>query len=133
MREHTLAPWPLGTRLTALRNQAQLSQRELSRLAGVAPTYVRLCEAGARREPCVDHVARLALVLGASLDWLVLGRGAPPTPQAVRLAVVRAEQSALRAERARVRAEREALGLPPRKRGRPRRTPPQPAAAERGA
>jgi hypothetical protein len=72
-------------------------------------------------------------VLGASLDWLVLGRGAPPTRQALRLAVVRAEQSALRAERARARAEREALNLGPRKRGRPRRTPPQPSGAEQGA
>lgn len=133
MSEHTLPPWPLGARLAKLRQQAQLSQRELSRLAGVADTYVRLCEGGARREPCVEHVARLVLVLGASLDWLVLGRGAPPTRQALRLAVVRAEQSALRAERARARAEREALNLGPRKRGRPRRTPPQPSGAEQGA
>jgi transcriptional regulator with XRE-family HTH domain len=133
MSEHTLPPRPLGARLALLRRHAQLSQRELSRLAGVAATYVRQCEEGARRGPCVEHVARLALALGASLDWLVLGRGTPPTRRAMRLALARAEQGATRAERARARAEREAQGLGPRRRGRPRRSPQPTAFAAIGA
>lgn len=79
-------------RLTALRNAAELSQSELARTAGIARAYVGLIESGKRAELGVSKLVALALTLGVSLDYLVLGKGEAPTETEVRDAVARAQR-----------------------------------------
>lgn len=68
----------------------KLSSRELSELAELADTHVRLIERGERLAPSVETISRLACVLGVSLDWLIRGDGPEPTAEHVRAAVERA-------------------------------------------
>lgn len=66
----------------------------LAVLAKLAPGHVRLIESGQRTNVGVETLAPIADVLGVSLDWLVFGRGEPPTIAAVRTAVAAATSRA---------------------------------------
>jgi transcriptional regulator with XRE-family HTH domain len=77
----------IAARLRRTRLSAGLSQHELSRLAGLGPSQVRMIEIGARRAPSGLTLAALARVLGVRLDWLVEGTGAEPAVSTVRARV----------------------------------------------
>lgn len=137
MREHTLAlAQAIGGRLAGARRRVALSQQALAHLAGVAPSYLCQVEGGRRGELSVAHLARVASVLGLSFDWLITGRGEPPSMRELCAAVARAEASKglpgswwprLAAGRAgRLVSAARAIG--PRRRGaaRPRRAPTRP-------
>jgi transcriptional regulator with XRE-family HTH domain len=83
----------LKVRLKRAREMAGLSARALSSLAGLTPSHVSLIEAG---QPGIESktAMKLAGVLGVSLDWLLTGKGEPPTAEAVKSAVERATKSA---------------------------------------
>jgi transcriptional regulator with XRE-family HTH domain len=86
----------LPGRLTAARGLAGLHLKELSLLAGLAQGHAGMVERGEMESPSIRTVALLAEVLGLSMDWIVLGRGKPPTARSVIAAVAkfRAEQQA---------------------------------------
>jgi transcriptional regulator with XRE-family HTH domain len=69
----------LAQRLRRARKAAGLSARRLDALAGLTPCHTSLIESGLRENPKATTVAALAKALGVSLDWLVSGRGPPPT------------------------------------------------------
>lgn len=62
----------LPIRLRRIRKVAELSQRQLARLAGVSNGQVSLIEAGVN-VPGVDLVEKLAAGLGVPPDWLAFG------------------------------------------------------------
>jgi transcriptional regulator with XRE-family HTH domain len=81
----------LHERLRVAREKAEgLSQRELSRLAGVAEGAVWFIETQPDRRTDAWLLDRVASVLGVSLDWLVRGIGPEPTADAIREAVAAA-------------------------------------------
>lgn len=61
----------LGKRLAALRRVAKLSQNQLADKAKVADSTLAKIERGAIKEPSVFTIARLARVLGISVDELL--------------------------------------------------------------
>lgn len=56
-----------GTTLRLLRQQAQLSQREVARLAKVSPAYLSLVEAG-HREPSRQWLGHVAHVIAQQMN-----------------------------------------------------------------
>ena len=52
-----------------------LRRAKASDLAGLGKTYVRDVIEGRVRNPRTEHLARLAGVLGTTLEWLAEGRG----------------------------------------------------------
>jgi transcriptional regulator with XRE-family HTH domain len=74
--------------------EEDLSLRELGRLAGIAETYPSLIVSGEREEIGSKAATGLAEVLGSSTDWLLRGKGKPPTPTKVRRAVELARANA---------------------------------------
>jgi hypothetical protein len=86
-----------AARVERLRKQANLGARELDRLAGLAEGHVSMLEwrqrntgGGARTE--MRTATRIAAVLGASLDYLMMGDGPAPTAEAVCAAVEAAKR-----------------------------------------
>jgi ribosome-binding protein aMBF1 (putative translation factor) len=79
-----------AARLRELREEAGVSARRLSDLAGLAPSHVALIESEVRPNVEMATVTKLATVLGASLDWLVRGEGERPERAAVAAAVATA-------------------------------------------
>ena len=63
----------LGTRIAALRRQANMSQSELAQQVQVSPSAIGMYEQG-RREPSVDTLIALARCLRVSLDYLITGQ-----------------------------------------------------------
>ncbi len=73
----------LGTRVRRARKLLGISQRELSRRAGLgSERHVALIESGGRTEIEMTTARKLAATLGVSLDWLLGGitPEASPTP-----------------------------------------------------
>lgn len=68
----------IAARLKAAREAAHLTERGLSKAAGLSPTHVGLIESGARSTPSAETLGALADALGVSLDWLARGRGEAP-------------------------------------------------------
>lgn len=83
----------IGTRLSDLRTLAGISARGLSKLAGLSEVHVRTIELR-DRDIDTSTAARLATVLGTSLDWLVMGKGTAPRRRKVRAAVEAAKAQA---------------------------------------
>lgn len=83
----------LPSRLKSLREQAGLARRELSLLAGLSQSMVGQIERAEILDPGGLVLARVADVLGCSLDYLVRGVGGPPTARSM----VRAVDAAQRA------------------------------------
>lgn len=77
-----------GDRLARARELGGLSARKLSALAGLASGHVTLIEH--RRKTVEARTAiRLANALGVSPDWLIEGKGEPPTARQVKRALGR--------------------------------------------
>ena len=72
----------LPQRLTRAREAAGLNRSALALRAGLNPSHVRLIEEGEREDPSGTTLAKLAEVLGVSLDWLVRGIGDGPAAPA---------------------------------------------------
>lgn len=130
LREHSIAtrePSGLQKRLVRAREMTGLNSSELSRLCGFARQYLALIESGARIEIGPSKLVAIVIVLGLSLDWLVLGRGKEPRADQVNSAVQRARldpravktaiASALGTPIARARARAKALPARRRTRG----------------
>jgi transcriptional regulator with XRE-family HTH domain len=66
-----------GKRLRLARLHKDMTQEELSRLAGCGRTYVNAMEKGIRT-PRAEIAVRMADTLGVSLDWLLRDE---PQPQ----------------------------------------------------
>jgi transcriptional regulator with XRE-family HTH domain len=84
----------LGARARYARKLSGLSSRGLSLRAGLDANTLSQIERERRRDPQVSSVAALAVTLGLSLDWLVLGRGAAPDAIAIASALHRARSAA---------------------------------------
>jgi transcriptional regulator with XRE-family HTH domain len=65
----------------------ELSLRELAGLAGVSNAYPSLIESGQRENIGADILAKLAGVLGTTIDYLLTGAGGAPSQRRVRAAV----------------------------------------------
>lgn len=82
MRQRATAarkPSNFGRRLLKLRREAELSARELDRLAGLTPGHTRMIELGQVRSATTETASRIARVLGTSIDWLEAGIGCAPS------------------------------------------------------
>jgi len=77
----------VGARLQASRLLAKLSARELDRLAGKAEGHASLIEARKDSNVMAGTLQAYSEVLGCSLDWLIAGKGEPPTQEQVQVAV----------------------------------------------
>jgi len=85
----------MGKRVLRLRTKAGLSVSELAKIAGLkSPSHIGLIERGERVGIAVQTAMALSRTLGASLDWLVDGKGDEPTEAEVRSAVERASKVA---------------------------------------
>lgn len=67
-----------------------LSKRQLSLMAGLSPSMVGMIERGERASLESKTANGLVRVLGVSLDWLILGRGAGPKVRATTEHIMRA-------------------------------------------
>ena len=63
----------IGSRIAALRKNAQMSQAELARVLRVSPSTVGMYEQG-RREPAAATLVELARIFRVSTDYLLTGR-----------------------------------------------------------
>ncbi len=83
-----------GTRLKWLRDVAGIeSARAVDRILKRNPkagSYTAMLEGGARKDPGIDMAVEYAELYGVTLDWLVRGKGSPPSPVRVRGSVARA-------------------------------------------
>jgi len=78
---------------------AGLSSAELARLAGLkGPSHIGMIERGERSEISGSTAVEIARVLGTTAEYLIAGRGAPPSEEEVRAAVDAARRGAARAE-----------------------------------
>ena len=68
----------MGRRVAARRTLYGLTQMELAKCANVTQGTVALFERGHLQRVSVETVARIALALGLSLDYLVDGKGGAP-------------------------------------------------------
>lgn len=85
----------MGERLRVVREMTHLSARQLAALAKTSPGHVSNVESGRLSDNVRSGTAaKLAEVLGVSLDWLVSGIGPEPIGIEVRAAVARAEMRA---------------------------------------
>jgi transcriptional regulator with XRE-family HTH domain len=72
------SPSDIAKRLRLARESVGISARECDRRAGLTEGHTSLVETGTRGIEA-PTAAKLAVALGVSLDWLVLGRGAGPS------------------------------------------------------
>ncbi|MBL8684399.1 MAG: helix-turn-helix transcriptional regulator [Myxococcales bacterium] len=77
----------VSARLGKLCEDAGVSHESVSLSAGLAGGHVGLIVSGRVKRPSADVLAKIADVLGVSLDWIVLGRGDSPDPSVVRIKV----------------------------------------------
>ena len=77
----------LVQRISYLRKNSGISQRKFSKLCGLRDTHVGLLERGTYSSMRSDSLERIAKSLEISLDWLILGKGEPPSESEIKLAV----------------------------------------------
>ncbi len=95
-----------GERIRALREGKHLTRRQLSERTGLSEGYLYQIETG-RRQVSVNALCKLAEVLSASCDYILLGR--EPQPEAgCEAAILQSLNSMSSEQRGRVR---EMLGL----------------------
>lgn len=88
----------LGTRIAALRRQANMSQAELAERLQVSPSAIGMYEQG-RREPSVDTLVALSRIFGVTLDYLVTGQPSEAEQQQLQnLLISRIQAADLRLE-----------------------------------
>lgn len=81
----------LASRLASLRSIAELTPAELARLSGLKnPSHIGMIERSERTEIAGNTAVEIARVLGTTAEYLVAGRGAPPSAEQVRAAVATA-------------------------------------------
>jgi transcriptional regulator with XRE-family HTH domain len=85
-------PSAFAGRLKKLRTSASISARRLDELAGITQGHTSNIERGVFERVTTSTALALADVLGASLDYLIAGRGAAPAPAEVRSALRNAER-----------------------------------------
>lgn len=68
----------LQTRLQQARKAKEMSTRALDAAAGLTPGHVWQIEAGRKPRIEAETAARLAEVLGVTIDWLIRGVGDGP-------------------------------------------------------
>lgn len=83
----TLFDVSIGTRLRSARQLAEISTKELDRLAGVKAGGTWAVENSKTGNAETKTLDRMAGALGVSLDWLVRGDGDEPTAESVKAAV----------------------------------------------
>jgi transcriptional regulator with XRE-family HTH domain len=66
----------LGTRVHKLRTAAGLSCEQLSKLAGMSPSYIGNLERGDIQSPSARTLLKIAKALRVSMEFLVSGKGA---------------------------------------------------------
>lgn len=86
-------------RLLQLCEASGLSQAELSRLCLFRRSYLSNVVRDPKAEMGRSRLIAFALTVGCSLDYLVLGQGEPPTQDAVREAIARAQRNPARHKR----------------------------------
>lgn len=97
-------PSAIGERLRLLRELAGANQSEASEIASLTRTHFRLLENGERPEVTSKTLSKVAEAFNCTLDWLIDGRGEPPTEAEVKAtAVPRLEAIREAARRARER------------------------------
>lgn len=82
----------LSARLRWSRDAAGISARTLSALTGLHRSHVSLIEGGEKASVDAGTLAKLADVLGVSMDWLYSGRGRRPSKAEIATAVARARR-----------------------------------------
>ena len=85
-----------GARLERLRTIADMSSKELDRLAGLVAGHSRSLEVGDPEGVTAKKVRQLARVFGVSIDWLFDGAGERPKPEDILAAVSRSRATYLR-------------------------------------
>lgn len=78
----------VSARLGKLCEAAGVSHESVSLSAGLAGGHVGHIVHGRIKRPTADVLAKIAEVLGVTLDWLVCGKGDEPNAQAVCLRVI---------------------------------------------
>lgn len=96
-------PFPgLGKRIQRLRERVEsatgqaMPARELARLANISETYPSMLEKGIRLKPAAYVVTGIADVFATSADYLLLGKGNPPSDEELKGAVEKARAEAAR-------------------------------------
>lgn len=74
----------VAQRVAYLAEHAGVDPTTLSLYAGLGPSHVRQLAAGKIAEPTTGTLVALARVCGATSEWIILGRGRAPDPDAVR-------------------------------------------------
>lgn len=64
----------IGARIVKRRNELDLSQAKLARMADMSGETLRKVELGTRPNPRVQTLAKLCKPLGVDLHWLVFGK-----------------------------------------------------------
>lgn len=90
-----MAKISIHARLRELRELSGLSARALSKAAGLNERHVAMIEDGTVKDPASSTIEALAVTCGASVDWLIAGRGKPPSKAAVARAIDKARVAAL--------------------------------------
>lgn len=77
-----------GKRLNWAREELKLTQEELAHVSGLSSTrHIGLIEEGQRANITTATAVGLCRSLGCSLDWLLLGKGSPPTDAQMKAAI----------------------------------------------
>lgn len=79
-----------GVRITAARKLAEISTKDLDRLAGLKAGVTWAVENSATGNSEIRTLDAIAKALGLSLDWIVRGDGPEPTTEAIKAAVASA-------------------------------------------
>jgi XRE family transcriptional regulator of biofilm formation len=66
-----MTPQRLSVIVTRLREQQELTQRDLAKRARVTPAYVAMIETGVRKNPSLAILKRLAKALGVPVTALL--------------------------------------------------------------
>lgn len=83
----------IGSRLRTVRKKAELSTKELDRLAGLTAGHTWAVENSKSGNADTVTLDKIAAVLGLSLDYLVRGEGREPGAAKVRAAIETARAS----------------------------------------
>lgn len=67
--------------------RAGLTQRELDALAVICTSHTSMIECGLRENITADTARGIASATGATLDWLLSGKGDPPSDEQIEVAV----------------------------------------------
>ena len=71
----------MACRIRKLRTSAKMSQAGLALLVGVKRSAVAQWESETGTHPSVEHLSKLAVVTGATFEWLATGRGTDTNEQ----------------------------------------------------